>query len=77
MTHTVIREALRKGSLMQLKRIVFKYLALMVVQRAILTKALPIVGGAVGAVWNHTEVRAHRVFVWVNLDEFRGSAACT
>jgi hypothetical protein len=53
----VIRTYLTKETLRQFKRIVLKYFGIKVGQRALITKALPIIGGLIGGTWNFVEVR--------------------
>lgn len=53
----VIRRYLSKEVLAALKRFLLKWFGKKVTQRAILAKAVPLVGGAVGGTWNYVEIR--------------------
>ena len=59
-TRQVIRAVLSRGSLAAFKRVMWKYFGLAVTRRAVLTKALPIVGGLIGGAWNWAEMTAVR-----------------
>lgn len=54
---TFIRKYVSKDVLKAVIRFAAKYLGLKLTQKAIITKAVPLVGGAIGGVWNWTEVK--------------------
>lgn len=56
LTRAAIRKYLTKGALEWIKRVALRYLGLKVTQRMIITKVLPVVGGAIGGAWNYGEV---------------------
>jgi hypothetical protein len=69
-TRTLIRKYVSKDVLKALVRFAAKYLGMKLTQKAILTKAVPLVGGAVGAAWNWIEVeRVGRRAIAYYLDE--------
>jgi hypothetical protein len=53
----LIRKYISKEFLRALKRWVLKWLGKKITQRAIITRALPIVGGLIGGAWNYVEIR--------------------
>jgi hypothetical protein len=56
-TKTLIRRYIKKDVLKSLVRFAAKYLGLKLTQKALLTKAVPLVGGIIGATWNWLEVQ--------------------
>jgi hypothetical protein len=56
-TRRILRNVLSKESLRQLKGMMLKYFGAKVTQRALVTKTLPIVGGALSGAWNYVELR--------------------
>ena len=56
----VILAVLSRGTLAAFKRVMLKYFGLSLTRRAVLTKALPIVGGLIGGAWNWAEMTAVR-----------------
>ena len=58
MTKQAIKAILTKQTLAQFKKLMLKWFGIKVGQRAIISKTLPIVGGAIGGGWNFVEVRA-------------------
>jgi hypothetical protein len=56
-TKTLIRKYISKDVLKALVRFAAKYLGLKLTQRALITKAVPLVGAVIGAVWNWSEVK--------------------
>lgn len=56
-TRQAIKKVLSKGTLKQFKRLMLKYFGLKVTQRSLITKTLPLVGGAIGGTWNFIEVK--------------------
>ena len=66
-TRQLIRSTVKKDVLKAIVRFAAKYLGLKVTQRAILAKAVPLVGGVIGGTWNYVEAggvgrRAARYF---------------
>lgn len=56
-TKTLIRRYISKDVLKALIKFAAKYLGIKLTQRAILTKAIPLVGSVIGAGWNWVEVQ--------------------
>lgn len=57
-TRVLIRKHISKEVLKSIIKFAAKYLGLKLTQKAIITKAVPLVGAAIGGVWNWVEVRA-------------------
>lgn len=55
-TRTLIRKYVTKDVLKAIVRFAARYLGLKLTQKAIITKAVPLVGSAIGAAWNWIEV---------------------
>ena len=53
----LIRRYISKNLLKEIVRLAIKYLGLKLTQRALLTKAVPLVGGLIGGTWNWLDVR--------------------
>lgn len=60
LTKQAIRKYLSKETLKQFKRIMIKYFGVKVTQKGVATKTVPVVGGAIGGVWNNVEVKLVR-----------------
>jgi hypothetical protein len=60
LTRAAIKKFLSKEILETFKKVMWKYFAIKVTQKGIITKTLPIVGGIIGGTWNNIEVRAVR-----------------
>lgn len=58
LTRSVIRKYLSKGVLRALKKWMAKWLGVKLGQRALISKAVPIVGGFIGGAWNFVEISA-------------------
>lgn len=56
-SRTLIRKYVTKDLLKAIIRFAAKYLGIKIGQRAIITKAVPLVGAAIGATWNWVEVK--------------------
>lgn len=56
-SRTLIRKYVSKDVLKAVIRFAARYLGVKITQRAIITKALPLVGAAIGASWNWIEVQ--------------------
>jgi hypothetical protein len=54
----LIRKYLSKDVLKAIIKFAMKYLGLKLTQRALITKAIPLVGGVIGATWNWVEVQS-------------------
>lgn len=57
LTKNMIRRYLAKDGLKQFQRLVLKLFGKKVLQRGLITKSVPIVGGAIGGTWNFVEVK--------------------
>lgn len=57
-TKVLIRKYLSRDVLKRIVKFAAKYLGLKLTQRAIITKAVPVVGALIGATWNWVEVQA-------------------
>ena len=55
-TRTLVRKYISKELLRAIIRFAAKYLGIKLTQRAIISKTVPIVGGAIGATWNWVDV---------------------
>jgi hypothetical protein len=53
----LIRKYISRELLKAIIRFAARYLGLKLTQKAILTKAIPLVGGVIGATWNWIEVK--------------------
>lgn len=56
MTRAAIKKYLSKETLKAFQKILLKYFGIKVTQKGVITKTVPIVGGAIGGVWNYFEV---------------------
>ena len=68
-----IKKYISKEFLKLIKKIALKYLGLKLTQRALIAKAVPVLGGIIGGAWNNaeTEVVARRVIYYFNPDRIR------
>lgn len=55
-TRAAIKKYLSKETLKQFKKIMLKYFGIKVTQKGVITKTLPVIGGAIGGAWNYLEV---------------------
>lgn len=56
-TRELIKKSLASGGMQAVQQIAAKYFGVALTQRALSTKLLPVVGGAIGGAWNYAEVR--------------------
>lgn len=56
-TRELIKKSLASGGMQAVQQMAAKYFGVALTQRALSTKLLPVVGGAIGGAWNYTEVR--------------------
>lgn len=56
-TRTLIRRYMNQDLLKSLMRLAAKYIGVKLTQKALLTKAVPLIGGFIGAGWNWIEVQ--------------------
>lgn len=69
-TRTLVRKYISKGVLRAIISFAAKYLGVKLTQRAILSKTVPLVGGAIGAAWNWVDVeRCGRRAIAYHCDE--------
>jgi len=57
-TRSALRRSIAKGAVGRVFELAAKFLGVRVTEKAVLTKAVPIVGAGIGATWNWVEVRA-------------------
>jgi hypothetical protein len=55
-TREVIRKAAASHGFCAVRNVAAKYLGVQLTQRAVVSKVLPVVGGAIGGAWNYAEV---------------------